>query len=295
MKHHLKNLLTWYRTHGRDLPWRTKRPDAYRIFISEMMLQQTQVDRVLPFFRAWFKHFFSWKKLAQAKRADVIKAWSGLGYNRRALWVQEAAQSIVEHGVPKNEMSWRKLKGVGPYAAAALAAFINHEPTIVIDTNIRRVIGRWHDGKLFPSPQDDPSIRRVLKKRMPQHRHWDIPQALMDLGATVCTARKPACDICPLRATCRATKKFRLDPNAQPQRIPNKERIHLGKLYPDRIYRGRILMWIKRNGQTTIKSFGKNVDESYQAKNDREWMENMIKRLVKDGLLQRKKDSVDLP
>ena len=283
----LTALLRWYRTHKRNLPWRWTR-DPYASFVSELMLQQTQVDRVIPKYETWLKTFPTWESLAAAKTDKLIRAWAGLGYNRRALFAREAAKTVVASGIPTDEAGWRELKGVGPYMAAALAEFANHVRAIVIDTNVRRVVGRAQLGLPFPSLRDDEKVRAVLEREVPKRgNHWDIPQALMDLAASTCLPKKPKCEICPLRRTCKATKlsafSFKLSAKPRTRPFPN-ERVSDGKRYPDRIFRGRILALVRTEGPVDPESVGPRVDPTYSPK-DAEWVEAMIERLAKDGLL----------
>jgi A/G-specific adenine glycosylase len=168
-------LLTWFAAHGRDLPWRRTR-DPYAILVSEVMLQQTQVERVTRRYLEWLERWPTVEALAQAAPADVIRAWQGLGYNRRGVNLHRAARWIAEHGWPED---LTELPGVGPYTAAAVASFAFGHPVLPEDTNVRRV--RERTGRAF-SPV--------------------AGQALMDLGATVCLARIPRCGICPLAAGC---------------------------------------------------------------------------------------------
>jgi A/G-specific adenine glycosylase len=168
-------LLTWYAEHGRDLPWRRTR-DPYRILVSEVMLQQTQVERVIPRYLAWLERWPTVDALAAASPADVIREWQGLGYNRRGLNLHRAARLITAHGWPDD---LTELPGVGRYTAAAVAAFAFGRDVLPVDTNVRRVQERT--GQTFSSAAG---------------------QALMDLGATVCLARVPRCAVCPLAAAC---------------------------------------------------------------------------------------------
>jgi A/G-specific adenine glycosylase len=168
-------LLAWYERTKRDLPWRRTR-DPYAILLSEIMLQQTQVERVVPRYVAWLERWPTAADLAAASAADVIRTWQGLGYNRRAIALHNAAKSIAENGWPADLTT---LPGVGPYTAAAVRNFAFGEPVLPVDVNVTRVQGRT--GYDF-SPAG--------------------AQALMDLGATVCLARVPRCDICPLVADC---------------------------------------------------------------------------------------------
>ena len=168
-------LLAWYAEHARDLPWRRTR-DPYAILVSEVMLQQTQVERVIPRYLAWRQRWPTVEALAAASPADVIREWQGLGYNRRGLNLHRAARAVAEHGWPDD---LTELPGVGPYTAAALANFAFGHGELPIDTNVSRVQDRT--GHAF-SPR--------------------AAQALMDLGATICLARIPRCDKCPLAAHC---------------------------------------------------------------------------------------------
>lgn len=200
-------LLRWYDHHGRDLPWRGTRA-PYKILASEIMLQQTQVNRVKNFYRRWLRQFPTWKKLSVATNAEVIHAWAGLGYNRRALILRNIAREVVARGVPQTEYDWLGLKGIVQYTAAAISAFAQHRRTIPIDTNIRRVLGRLLLEKTFPTIKDDGRIRRAAETFLPlRGRHYDIPQAIFDLATSVCT-KNPNCASCPLRGSCKADKLF---------------------------------------------------------------------------------------
>jgi A/G-specific adenine glycosylase len=168
-------LLDWYAANGRDLPWRKTR-DPYAILVSEVMLQQTQVERVIPRWLAWLERWPTPGALAASSPADVIRAWQGLGYNRRALNLHRAARGIAEHGWPDD---LTELPGVGAYTAAAIRNFAHGEAVLPVDTNVRRIQERT--GHAFGP---------------------ECGQALMDLGATVCVARIPRCRVCPLADAC---------------------------------------------------------------------------------------------
>jgi A/G-specific adenine glycosylase len=170
-----EKLLAWFADHGRDLPWR-RTGNPYEILVSEVMLQQTQVTRVVPRYLEWLERWPTVESLAASPAADVIRAWQGLGYNRRALALHRAARMVAERGWPDD---LTELPGVGPYTAAAIANFGFGRPVLPIDVNVRRVITRT--GGSF-EPQ--------------------AAQALFDLGATVCLARVPRCDVCPLATDC---------------------------------------------------------------------------------------------
>lgn len=296
MPREVEKLLSWYRTHKRELPWRKTR-DPYRIFVSEIMLQQTQVDRVIPKYRQWLRQFPSWRALANAATSSLIHAWAGLGYNRRALHLRNAARYVVAHGEPRSEDAWRKLPGVGPYTAAALTAFANRKRAIVIDTNVRRVVGRLFFGKPFTTLADDVRFRRLLERITPRTGDPSaFPQALMDFGSAICTANAPTCGVCPLKATCRAAPRF-LSAKPLPRHASTaNETRHRDKKYPDRIYRGRILAEIRTHGSSTLGRLGPLVDETYHARSDRAWVRAMVGRLAKDGLLVlHANDIVSLP
>jgi A/G-specific adenine glycosylase len=168
-------LLAWFAEHGRDLPWRQTR-DPYAILVSEVMLQQTQVDRVVPRYLDWLGRWPTIESLAAASAAEVIRAWQGLGYNRRGLNLHRAARIVAQRGWPDD---LTELPGVGPYTAAAVGCFALGGDVLPVDTNVRRVQER--SGLAFSA---------------------EAAQALMDLGATVCLARIPRCDRCPLASAC---------------------------------------------------------------------------------------------
>ena len=180
-------LLDWFAETARDLPWRRTR-DPYAILVSEVMLQQTQVARVLERYEPWLERWPTPAALAAAPAADVLRAWSGLGYNRRALNLQNAARRVVELGeFPRDIEGLERLPGIGPYTARAIACFAFGAQVTALDTNVRRVLERSL-GTTDVAP--------------PAGRAWDWNQALFDLGAQVCLARIPRCDRCPLAASC---------------------------------------------------------------------------------------------
>lgn len=179
-------MLAWYDRTGRDLPWRATR-DPYAILVSEVMAQQTQVTRVVPHYERWLARWPTAAGLAAATPAEVLGAWIGLGYNRRALRLHEAAQVVARDGWPPDAAGLRRLPGVGPYTAAAVASFAFGERVAAVDTNVRRVAQR---------------IGATPEALLPHARHADWNQAAMELGARLCTARAPACDACPAADRC---------------------------------------------------------------------------------------------
>ena len=283
-----QRLLQWYKKYGRDLPWRNT-TDPYRILVSEIMLQQTQVDRVISYYKKWFEQFPTWETLANASNAEVIHAWAGLGYNRRGLMLRDIARQVVENGIPDSEESWMKLKGIGPYTAAALAVFSLHERTLPIDTNIRRVLDRVLLGIPFPDPKNDEKLKGLTDTILPKRGNFfDIPQALFDLATSICT-KTPDCARCPLRDNCKAAPKFLSGKVRAPKAMIKKvqENRHQNKRYPDRIYRGRILHLIRKNSEgVDIKNIGPSIDKVFDPKQDAEWIEAMIQRLEKDQFVR---------
>lgn len=290
------SLLRWYDKHGRDLPWRKTR-DPYRILVSEIMLQQTQVSRGLIFYERWLAQFPDWEALAGASNADVIRAWAGLGYNRRALMLRDIARQVVERGVPVSEGAWRELKGIGPYTASAISAFALRQRTVPVDTNIRRTLGRLLFGVPYPQPAIDEKIRRAIDRILPKRgRFYDVPQALFDLATMHCT-KVPACATCPMRASCPAASRFLSGKVRTPKQMVKKavESKHRDKPFPDRIYRGRILKLVRESGSVQIAKIGPSVDPAFDADKDAGWVRDMVERLQADGMLSRHGSKVTLP
>jgi A/G-specific adenine glycosylase len=202
-------LLAWYDRHRRNLPWRAKggeRPDPYRVWLSEIMLQQTTVKAVGPYFQKFIGRWPSVASLARASLDDVLRLWAGLGYYARARNLHACAVTVVrDHGgvFPDTEEALHALPGIGPYTAAAIAAIAFDRQTMPVDGNIERVVSR-----LFaveePLPLAKPLIQRLAATLLGSSRAGDSAQALMDLGASICSPKKPACALCPLNEGCAA-------------------------------------------------------------------------------------------
>ena len=197
-------LLAWYGQVGRDLPWRRTR-DPYAILVSEIMLQQTQVDRVIPKYFQFLAAFPTLEALAAAPLADVIRVWAGLGYNRRAVRLHAIAREAVERlggRLPDTAEELRALEGLGAYTANAVACFSGEAQVGVVDTNVRRVLGRVFAEEIGLDPPAGPVLQRFAEAVLPEGQAYAWNQALMDLGATICTARAPNHDACPLALHC---------------------------------------------------------------------------------------------
>ena len=200
-------LLRWYDRHGRDLPWR-RTDDPYHILVSEIMLQQTQVDRVLPKYHEWLGKFPSLHALAGAREEAAVETWYPLGYNIRPRRLHAIArESVARFGgeLPSDEDTLRSFKGIGPYTAGALMSFAFRKRAPILDTNVARVLVRVVLGR---GDAKSHRLRKHLWKisglMVPHKRAFDFNQAIMDFGALVCTARKPKCDTCPMSGMCRA-------------------------------------------------------------------------------------------
>jgi A/G-specific adenine glycosylase len=202
-------LLDWYDRERRDLPWRSKRgrrSDPYRVWLSEIMLQQTTVKAVIPFYEKFLARWPAVEALAAADLDDVLAAWAGLGYYSRARNLHKCAIAIVaEHGgrFPRTEEMLSSLPGIGPYTAAAIAAIAFGEPATPVDGNIERVVSRLFAVR-HPLPAAKREIKRLAETLTPQRRAGDFAQAMMDLGASLCSPKTPSCLMCPLQQDCHA-------------------------------------------------------------------------------------------
>lgn len=225
-------LLGWYGSHCRELPWRVPphelergvRPDPYRVWLSEIMLQQTTVEAAKPYFLKFVERWPDVAALAAAADEDVMKAWAGLGYYSRARNLKKCAERVARlpgRLFPDSEAALRALPGIGPYTAAAIAAIAFGRPAAVVDGNVERVVAR-----LFAIrtglPEAKAEIRARLERLVPEERPGDFAQAMMDLGAMICTPRRPRCMLCPLRDRCSAIREG--DPESLPVRPPKGEK-----------------------------------------------------------------------
>jgi A/G-specific adenine glycosylase len=204
-----RRLLTWYARHQRDLPWR-RTADPYRILVSEIMLQQTQVDRVVPKYHEFLGRYPTFDDLARARPADVRKTWSPLGYNIRPVHLQAIArETMASYGgrLPDDARALRRMRGIGRYTAGAILSFAYRRDAAVVDTNVRRVLGRIFLGpRRLARLRGDRAIWELAEALLPAGRAYDYNQALMDFGATWCTPRAPRCPRCSMKSFCRTAE-----------------------------------------------------------------------------------------
>ena len=235
-----ERLLTHYYRHARALPWRSPPggppPDPYLVWLSEVMLQQTTVATVGPRFRRLLERWPTVEALAAARDEEVLSEWAGLGYYARARNLIACARTVAARGgFPKAEAELRKLPGLGAYTAAAIAAIAFGERAVVIDTNVARVVARYH-GVERPLDQARDEIRKLAEAMTPADRPGDFAQAMMDLGATICRPKRPDCAACPLASDCQAFASG--NPEAFPAPKTKRERPH----------RHGLAWWIERDG-----------------------------------------------
>jgi A/G-specific adenine glycosylase len=216
-----KCLLSWYDRNRRDLPWRRDR-DPYRVWLSEIMLQQTRVSAVLEHYRRFLQRFPTVRKLASARESSVLAAWSGLGYYRRALMMHAAAKAIVKQHrgrFPAGIAELRALPGIGRYTAAAIASIVFNAPAAVVDGNVERVLGR-----VFGVALAGELLWQTAEALLSRQRPGDFNQAMMELGAIVCLPRQPRCSICPVFNLCATRGKLELPKNKLPKQLLRQRR-----------------------------------------------------------------------
>jgi A/G-specific adenine glycosylase len=292
-------LLGWFATHGRDLPWRHTR-DPYRILVSELMLQQTQVERVIPKYHAFLAQFPDVHALANAPTSAVITAWQGLGYNRRAIYLQRTAQAVVTQYAgtfPRDVVALKALPGIGAYTSGAIACFAFEQDVAFLDTNIRRVVIRLWSDPHQPIPAEQELIQ-LAASHVPAGQGWAWNQAIMELGAVICTAKSPKCPHCPMRSDCRDYANRRdADMALTPLPTPAPRRVAERKDAPfvgsNRFIRGRIIDALRAAPQTRhalqemLATHGISVDETK--------LTTIIAGLVRDQLVVVDGDVVRLP
>lgn len=274
-------LLDWYEHHQRDLPWRTT-DDAYSILVSEVMLQQTGVERVKKKYVEFLELFPDIETLAGASSADVIRAWSPLGYNRRALNLKKTVELIVtdyEGEIPQDEETLTSFPGIGPYTAAAVMAFAFHKDTAPVDTNISRILRRIFDIPAGVPKREETSMARKI---LPIGRASSWSQALMDLGARICLPRKPLCGECPIFEYC-AFAPGLIESGDEDKNLKSSTP-YLGST---RYYRGRIveaLRGIPNGSSLDVSELGQTIRENF-ADSDLDWLQTILLGLRDDGLI----------
>jgi len=276
-------VLSWFEEHGRHLPWRETR-DPYRTLVAEVMLQQTQTGRVAPSYASFLRRFPTLERLAHAPAMDVIRAWKGLGYNRRAVGLQRAAQAIVrDHGgvFPKDPAALKRLPGLGAYSSSAIACFAFDAQVPVVDTNVRRVLARSAAGKDAAELGDDAG-EKLAAAWLPAGEAYRWNQALMDVGAMICRVSRPLCAKCPLRTTCRYRAKGRN--RAAPVRAVKKEERFEGSR---RQARGTIVDHLRRAARKGI-SLSELADLMADANGDRDIgrLAEVLSKIEQEGLAE---------
>jgi A/G-specific adenine glycosylase len=302
-------LLTWYRVELRNLPWRST-GDPYAILVSEIMLQQTQVDRVLPKYAQFLAAFPTLSDLAAASTAEVISVWAPLGYNMRAVRLQSIARQVIaeyDGHIPDTIDDLLKLKGIGRYTAGAIACFAYHKQVATVDTNIYRVLHRIFLGLEHPEPKlNNDSMLSLAEQVLPDGEAYDWNQALMDLGATICTSNNPQCTRCPVQQTCAAYTEMSqqsLFPSGavlrQLRKVAEKKAPYQTQPFSstNRYFRGRIvdhLRSLSANERIALNALGPIIKPEF-CPEDLPWLQKLIDALVKDGLVDCTNDGVRLP
>lgn len=302
-------LEVWYAVEQRPLPWRTT-DDPYAILVSEVMLQQTQVDRVLPKYAQFLTAFPTLTDLAQATTADIITVWVPLGYNRRAVSLQSIARQVLEEyagRIPDTIEELLKLKGVGRYTAGAIACFAYKKQVATVDTNIRRVLHRIFLGLEHPEPKANDAQMLVLAESvLPEGQAYNWNQALMDMGATICTSNNPHCIRCPLQSSCLAyteMSQHSLFPSGsvlrQFRKVAEKKTGYQAQPFTssNRYFRGRIvdlLRTLPPNTRLPLLELGSQIQPAFTADN-LPWLQKIVAGLQRDGLLDLQEDGVRLP
>ena len=285
-----RSLIEWFEASARDLPWRAPGFGAWGILVSEFMLQQTPVSRVIPRLAEWLERWPTPRHLAEAGAGEAVRAWQSLGYPRRALWLHASAVAITErHGgvVPEDPEVLRTLPGVGDYTSRAVSVFAYGHRHPVVDTNTRRVIARsilgLHDAGPPRARQDLVDMESLLPESDDDARTFNA--AIMELGAVICTARRPECDICPIRQSC-AWRAAGFPETDGPRKVVQKK--FEGS---DRQVRGRILGLLRRIDDAGGVDIGA-VDAVWP---DSVQLERALGGLVRDGLVVRTPDGIALP
>ena len=277
-----KEITSWFKKNKRDLPWR--KTDAWGVLVSEFMLQQTPVNRVLPVYEEWMKRWPTASSLSKATPAQVITAWGRLGYPRRALRLHECAKEITTNlggKIPENEAELRALPGIGEYTAAAIAAFAFEKRSLVLDINIRRLYARLFDGVETPTQAATKVEKSRYEELIPKREPHVWAAASMELGAVICTSQAPKCGICPVAHVC----AWRSLDYPKSDVVKRRQSWH----GTDRQCRGTIVQALRENEVLTKSQIAQLWDVPSQ-------LEKALLTLLDDGLIQsRGKNKFSLP
>lgn len=273
-------VLKWYENNGRNLPWRNT-TNPYHILVSEVMLQQTHIERVIPKYEAFLHQFPSIEALARAPTSEVLRVWSGLGYNRRALFLQKCAQELMhEMNFPQNEKELKKLHGIGKYTAAAILSFAYNKNVPVIDTNIHLLYKRLFYGSKS-------HIEALAKKHLPKgkSRHWH--NALIDIGTLFCSSKHPRCSDCPLTILCKtAGKKIKIEATRRKKTVVPFSQ-------SDRIVKGSILKLLMKKNYSAA-TLHKKIAEMNVKRSKKKFTEILV-QMQKECLVKKKRKAYTLP
>ncbi len=293
--HFSEQILSWYSIHKRDLPWREVGLDPYRVVVAEIMLQQTQVPRVVEKYKEFLTLFPTIFDLASANTSKVILAWSGLGYNRRAVMLQQFAQEVVrlyEGKIPSVPEALIKLSGIGPYAAGSIASFAFNRPEPAIDVNVRRIYMRYFQGRdegLPMGKEEEKKLYELVKSSIPEGKSCDLHNALMDFGSLVCLRDGPKCSECVLRKGCGFVGAYELQGEKAlfvAEKKVEKGMRENGRHIPNRIFRGRIVEFVRKHSgeEVLLLEFGCAVKKDY-VESEEEWLVELCEKLEKEGMI----------
>ena len=281
-----RSLLRWYRKNARTFPWRIEKPDPYVVLVSETMLQQTQASRVAEALPKFLERFPTIETLAKATNGDVIRQWKGLGYNSRALRLRDAAKAVVaDHGgiIPRSLPLLQSLPGVGPYTSAAFLCFAHNKKVVVLDVNVRRVYSRlMKRQRTTADTETDNTLIQFAESFIPARSAAEWHHAVMDLGATICTARSPACTSCPLAQSCPSNSIL-----INVARAKKREPEFRGD--PRRLWRGRFIDVLRRCSPRTelkLSVLFKRAAGSPLLDDEQEWYAATLEQLQTDGFIR---------
>lgn len=279
-------LISWYEVNGRALPWRRTR-DPWSILVSEVMLQQIQVKRAIPFYEAFLARFPTALALAEAPLSEAIKVWGDLGRYRRVVSLHKTARILVKEfdgEIPSDRKVLVGLPGIGSYTAGAVACFAFEEDAAFLDSNVRRVLHRLFFGAEVPEQfATERELQRLAETMVPRGRGWKWGQSSIEFGATQCTTRKPLCEVCPLSALCAAQPMIR----GLLASLPRGEKATYRYEGSNRYYRGRVLAALREAPEegVPLRELGEGLREGF-AEQDLPWLRHVVESLEKDGLVR---------